>query len=73
MTNASANPAAQAGAIDRKTWISLCAQELMILRTGMSPAEGELLAARIWGNSSHLGPMTAAALLDRMLEKGEGA
>ena len=41
----------------------------MILRTGMSPSEGERLACTIWGSSGHLGPMIAAALLDRMLQQ----
>jgi hypothetical protein len=71
-------PASHAGStgnppvVDRKTWIRLCAQELMILRTGMSPSEGERLAATIWGSSGHLGPMIAAALLDRMLQQRYG-
>jgi hypothetical protein len=58
--------------MSRGAWIELCAQQLWILRPAMSHAECKTLAERIWGNSGHLQPMTAAALLDRMLDRRDG-
>ena len=65
-------PPARAVPTERRTWIRLCTQELMILRTGMPGSECEAWAARMWGSCCHLGPMTAAALIDRMLDRHEG-
>ena len=55
--------------MERKTWIELVVQQLSMLRPGDSPAEVQALVARMWGSSGHLGPMTAAAILDRMLAR----
>jgi hypothetical protein len=65
-------PALQAAAMERKTWIELVAQQLSILRPSAPHDEIQALVARMWGSSSHLGPMTAAALLDRMLARRDG-
>jgi len=62
----------QAAALERKTWIELVARQLSILRPSASHEEVQALVARMWGSSSHLGPMTAAALLDRMLARRNG-
>ena len=62
-------PALQAASLERKTWIELVVQQLSMLRPGDSPAEVQALVARMWGSSGHLGPMTAAAILDRMLAR----
>ena len=67
------DPSVEAGeppaSMERKTWIELVVQQLSMLRPGDSPAEVQALVARMWGSSGHLGPMTAAAILDRMLAR----
>ena len=65
-------PALRSAAPERMTWIELVAQQLSILRPSASHDEVQALVARMWGSSSHLGPMTAAALLDRMLARQDG-
>jgi hypothetical protein len=69
---AGSQPEAAAAEISRSAWIDLCAQQLSILRPSIAHSEAKTMATRIWGNSGHLGPMTAAALLDRMLDRRDG-
>jgi hypothetical protein len=56
----------------RSAWIEVCAEQLAQLRPALPPDECKTLATRMWGSAAEYSPVTAAALLDRMLARRDG-